>query len=66
MFNCTLIRTVGVHQKKLLNIEETPKFFDSTDALAIALCHCMKLGNSNKKSPNNWAQFAKENPDRVK
>lgn len=52
--------------KKLLNIEETPKFFDSTDALAIALCHCMKLGNGNKKSPNNWAQFVKDNPDRIK
>jgi crossover junction endodeoxyribonuclease RuvC len=52
--------------KKLLNIEETPKFFDSTDALAIALCHCMKLGNGNKKSSNNWAQFVKDNPNRVK
>lgn len=52
--------------KKLLNIEESPKYFDSTDALAIALCHCLKLGNSNKKSANNWSQFVKENPDRVK
>ena len=52
--------------KKLLNITETPEYLDSTDALAIAICHCLKLGNSNKKSTSNWSQFAKENPDRVK
>lgn len=52
--------------KKLLNITETPEFLDSTDALAIAICHCLKLGNSNKKSVSNWSQYVKENPDKVK
>jgi crossover junction endodeoxyribonuclease RuvC len=52
--------------KKILNIKETPEFYDSTDALAIAICHCMKLGNSNKKGSSSWAQFIKENSDRVK
>ncbi|TNE34285.1 crossover junction endodeoxyribonuclease RuvC [bacterium] len=52
--------------KKILKINETPEFYDSTDALAIAICHCLKLGNSNKKRVSNWSQFAKENPDRVK
>ncbi len=52
--------------KKILSITETPEFLDSTDALAIAICHCLKLGNSNKKKVSNWSQFAKDNPDRVK
>lgn len=52
--------------KKILGITETPEYLDSTDALAIAICHCLKLGNSNKKSVSNWSQFAKDNPDRIK
>lgn len=52
--------------KKILSIKETPEFYDSTDALAIAICHGLKLGNSNKKGSTSWTQFVKENPDRVK
>ncbi len=50
--------------KKMLNIKETPEFFDSTDALAVALCHCMKSG-SPAKSSKSWAAFVKDNPDRI-
>lgn len=52
--------------KKILGITETPEYLDSTDALAIAICHGLKLGTSNKKSVSNWSQFVKDNPDRVK
>ena len=52
--------------KKILNIDETPGFLDSTEALAIAICHCLKQGNSNTKKVSNWSQFAKDNPDRIK
>jgi crossover junction endodeoxyribonuclease RuvC len=30
--------------KTLLDIEETPQFYDATDALAIAICHLYQLG----------------------
>ena len=51
--------------KKILGIKENPEFYDSTDALAIALCHCMKQGNKSRKTAHNWEQFVKENPGRV-
>jgi crossover junction endodeoxyribonuclease RuvC len=60
--------------KLLLNIKETPEFFDTTDALAIAICHSnnflnsnnnsLKSGNSTKKS-NSWNKFIQENPDKI-
>lgn len=50
--------------KRILNIKETPEYFDSTDALAVALCHCMKSG-SPAKSSKSWAAFVKDNPDRI-
>ncbi|HEY6950898.1 MAG TPA: crossover junction endodeoxyribonuclease RuvC [Bacteroidota bacterium] len=56
--------------KSLLGLRETPKFYDATDALAVALCHYHKNGgvgsgrtkNAGRKS---WASFIKENPTRV-
>ncbi len=50
--------------KKILNIKETPEFYDSTDALAVALCHSMKSGLPSKSS-KSWAAFVKDNPDRI-
>ena len=50
--------------KRILNIDETPDFFDSTDALAVAICHSMKAGKINA-GPSNWKDFIKNNPDRV-
>ncbi|OGU58723.1 MAG: crossover junction endodeoxyribonuclease RuvC [Ignavibacteria bacterium GWF2_33_9] len=53
--------------QSLLKIEEKPKFLDSSDALAIALCHFYKQGNSTGKNNKvkSWGDFAKQNPDRV-
>ena len=54
--------------KNLLNISETPEFFDVTDALAIALCHHLK-GGANGDIPGNriktWSDFIQQNPDRI-
>lgn len=49
----------------LLMIKELPKLLDSTDALAVALCHHFQKGSSVIKS-RTWASFLKENPARVK
>lgn len=43
---------------------------DATDALAIAICRCYRnLGsqaNNKVKSKSNWADFIKENPERLR
>jgi len=44
--------------KRILNISETPEFFDATDALAIAVCHSMQFTKA-PKSSSNWADYIK-------
>lgn len=55
--------------QQILNIEEKPQYYDATDALAVALCHCYQsssvLNISNKKF-NNWSDFILKNPDKIK
>jgi crossover junction endodeoxyribonuclease RuvC len=50
--------------KTLLNIEETPQFYDATDALAAAICHSVRY-NAASGNSSNWAEFIKNNPDIV-
>ncbi len=66
--------------QRMLHFEEMPKYFDATDALAIAYCHFLdsrtasllntddshkiKIPKSGKKT--TWADFVKNNPDRIK
>ncbi|WNJ20153.1 crossover junction endodeoxyribonuclease RuvC [Pontibacter sp. G13] len=53
--------------RTLLKFEETPKFLDATDGLAVAVCHFFQ-GRATQTGPkaNNWQAFLKQNPDRVK
>lgn len=46
--------------RKLLSIEETPEFFDATDALAVAVCQSIKTDTFNTKS-KSWDDFIKKN-----
>jgi len=55
---------VSFMMQKLLNIKEDTDFFDTTDALAIAVCHSNNINNS-FKNQKSWKQFIKENPDKV-
>ncbi|WP_028979501.1 crossover junction endodeoxyribonuclease RuvC [Sporocytophaga myxococcoides] len=48
----------------LLKIQEAPKLFDATDALAVALCHHFQ-GGPLKVTSGNWSSFLKDNPDRI-
>ena len=50
--------------KTILNIKETPDYFDATDGLAAAICHLIKSGSDMPKA-QNWAQFIKDNPEKV-
>jgi len=60
--------------KNLLSLKTTPKFFDATDALAVALCHfhrgARKIPVKSKRSKpkkggNGWAEFVAAHPERV-
>ena len=50
----------------MLSINKIPKHLDATDGLAAAVCHALQNDKfvSNKKQ--NWTQFIKNNPNRVK
>lgn len=54
--------------QQLLNITEAPKYFDATDALAIAICHHFQSGGAMPKKDkplNGWSDFLKKNPHRL-
>jgi crossover junction endodeoxyribonuclease RuvC len=55
--------------QRLLQFTDDPKYFDASDALAVAVCHHFQenslLGNTSKKT-KNWSEFIEKNPDRVK
>jgi crossover junction endodeoxyribonuclease RuvC len=52
---------------------DNPKFFDATDALAVAVCHHLHSKNeripnqnpSKKKKNSSWSNFVQNNPDLI-
>jgi len=59
--------------RAILSIDETPEFFDATDALAVAICHAVNLGpppaakRGGKVSKRTaWKVYVEKNPNRVK
>jgi len=55
--------------QRLLEIENKPKFFDASDALAVALCHFYEAQSplaALKRKSNSWEDFVKMNPARVR
>jgi crossover junction endodeoxyribonuclease RuvC len=56
--------------QRILSFEENPKYFDATDAIAVAVCHHFQ-GNtpaspSSTKKLNGWKDFLVQNPGRMK
>ena len=52
---------------QILRFDDLQKNFDATDGLAAALCHFYQANQpSAKASYNNWGDFIKKNPDRLK
>jgi crossover junction endodeoxyribonuclease RuvC len=56
-------------------INQRPKYYDATDALAVAICHhfqstsLQKINGTKKKTvkkKNSWEEFIKQNPKRVR
>lgn len=60
--------------QRLLQFEENPKYFDASDALAVAVCHFFQGNNAlpaGKTKPvatgsKGWEDFLKNNPGRVR
>ena len=50
--------------RTMLKIEETPEFYDATDALAVAIGHVYKA-HSPQSSSRSWKEFIEQHPDRV-
>ncbi|MFA6456343.1 MAG: crossover junction endodeoxyribonuclease RuvC [Bacteroidota bacterium] len=48
----------------MLTLKETPKYFDSTDALAVAVCHAFKISGP-RTGFKDWKSFIAANPERV-
>jgi crossover junction endodeoxyribonuclease RuvC len=55
--------------QRILSFEENPKYFDATDALAVAVCHHFQgtiHAVSTSKKLNGWKDFLVQNPKRIK
>jgi crossover junction endodeoxyribonuclease RuvC len=50
--------------KTLLRLPSTPRYFDATDALAVAVCHSHRITRP-RAAFKNWKSFAEANPERV-
>jgi crossover junction endodeoxyribonuclease RuvC len=48
----------------MLKLKTTPKHFDSTDALAIAVCHAFKI-SAPRSGFKNWESFVKAHPEKI-
>ena len=57
--------------QRITALPDKPKYFDATDALAVAICHYFgKKGIAEKKSTgtkkgSGWEKFIQQNPDRI-
>ena len=51
----------------MLKIKEKPKYLDSTDGLAVAVCHALQknISSKQKSESKNWSEFIKKNPNRL-
>lgn len=56
---------VGFMVRSMLKIDETSKFYDATDALAVAITHALKRSNTATKQSRSWKEFVDANPDRI-
>lgn len=58
---------VSAMLKNLLSINETQKYLDATDGLAVAVCHFFqRQTNSDSENYSGWKQFIAKNPERAK
>jgi crossover junction endodeoxyribonuclease RuvC len=52
---------------RMFDLKEIPKNLDATDGLAAAVCHFYQNGiKMPKAGADNWGEFIRKNPDRIK
>ena len=51
--------------KTILNISDDITHFDTTDALAVAICHCNKHNIQVINSYNSWSEYINHNPEKI-
>jgi len=52
--------------QNIFNFKKIPKNLDSTDGLAVAVCHYYNLNSViNKSNYKDWNTFLKKNPDKI-
>jgi len=51
--------------KSILKMKSTPRFYDTTDALAVALCHLHRRTRHGARF-RDWKAYTRANPHRVK
>ena len=51
--------------KAILNLPDTKMKLDESDALAVAICHSLKINSLSSGNSKNWKSFIEANPERV-
>lgn len=57
--------------QRMTNLPDKPKYFDATDALAVAICHYFGTNriaekkSSGSKKNSGWEKFVQKNPTRI-
>ena len=55
--------------KSILKLREAPKFYDASDALAVAICHFhrsnIKRNGSGKGTARSWHAYIQTHPERI-
>lgn len=58
---------VAYFLQKVYNLEELPPDLDTTDAIAVAICHFIQMSQPvHKKDYKNWGDYIKKNPGKVR
>ncbi|NCW12448.1 MAG: crossover junction endodeoxyribonuclease RuvC [Chitinophagia bacterium] len=55
--------------ERILQLKKQPKYYDATDALAVALCHWYQISSPalpSSKGLKGWNAFLAKNPNRIK
>ncbi len=56
---------VAAMLKEILSFNESPRYLDATDGLAVAVCHYFQQGKKRRPSKSQWAAFISAHPDRL-
>ena len=60
---------VSAMLQRICKFEESPKYLDASDALAIAICHYYQISSgitSARGKAHSWNSFINQNPNRIK